>query len=375
MIKEKNAGFLSAITGWYLHIGNNPWIPDRYGSSWLHDSRGLMLKSAREYAKIHSIGIDRAQRILALQEIKKDFKAFLIRGIYKLRMFWSSDFFILQYIFHTAYPPMHPAIVVTIWSIVLLSYITILMLTICGFLIDTQIPKRSLLLFLIIGGMIPAVVTFGISRFHLPLLSIMLPVAGHGAVNLKQKISFPRKLIILLITLLFYISIFTSLPLVVSAYLRPSTYYCELINQIDKLLGSNTTCIDKVIFRVTTEARDYLTIAIQSKGYTFHPSQPDPWIHVPKIKQYRWKISPEHKILSLDVYSKDSSESLEISISSERLKQSVIIQPIRKSTWRHWQPSGLKGIDYMWLGGGWGVRQKLPDDELFKFRFTSDFIP
>jgi hypothetical protein len=54
-------------------------------------------------------------------------------------------------------------------------------------------------------------------------------------------------------------------------------------------------------------------------------------------------------------------------IYSERYKQSVVIQPISMDSWRKWQPTGIKGIEYMWLGGGMGIRNKLPDDEFYRF--------
>jgi len=57
-----------------------------------------------------------------------------------------------------------------------------------------------------------------------------------------------------------------------------------------------------------------------------------------------------------------------MTISTEGLNQSVVIQPIRMHSWRKWQPTGVDGIDYMWLGGGIGVRNMLPDDELYKFK-------
>ncbi len=372
VLREKNPGILSNITGWYLQLGNNPWIPEGYGSSWQHDSRGEMLEAAREYAKTHSIiKVDEAQRILAVKEIKRDFKAFLLRGIYKIRMFWALEFKPLMHLFYAAYPPISPALAFLILSLVLISQLTVFISAIVGFLIiDSKLLKKSLILLVVIFGMVPSFVTFGIPRFHLPLLALLFPVSAHGVTNLRQiiSLSFQRKLIVILLALLILVSVFTSLPLVVSGYLKPSSHYCGLIIQIDKILGSNTRCIDKVIFRDTTYSTDTLTITTNSKGYLFNRTQKDPWIHVPQTQKYIWEILHEDRMLRLDVYAKNTDAPLEMTVHSEKLKQSVTIEPIRMLSWRQWQPTKIGGIEYMWLGGGIGTRDWLPDDPLFKFR-------
>jgi len=368
--RENNPGFLSNITGWYLQIGNNPWIPEGYGSSWQDDSRAKMIESAREYAKTYSIGFDNAQRILAVQEIKRDFKAFLIRGIYKIRMFWGLEFFPFIHIFYTAYPPIYPSIVFLILLFALISQILVLIFAISGFLItEPKLSKKGLILLVIISGMAQSFVTFGIPRFHLPLLALLLPVAAHGVINVKQIISLPfsRKLAVFLLSLLIFVSVFTSLPLIVSKYLKPSSHYCGLISNIDKIIGSDTKCIDRIIFKAA-QPIDKLIIATNSNGYSFHQTQTEPWIHVPDVREYEWKISQDNKMLRLDIHAYHTSAPLKMTIHAEGLNQSVVIQPIRMYSWRKWQPTGIDGIEYMWLGGGIGVRNMLPDDELYKFK-------
>lgn len=368
--REHNPGFLSNITGWYMHIGNNPWIPDGYGSSWQHDSRAQMIEVAREYAKTHSIGFDEAQRILAMQEIKRDFKKFLIRGVYKLRMLWGLEFEPLIHLFYAAYPPIYPPAALLMLLFVLISQLSVLIFAVIGFLVaNPKLSKKGLILLVVIFGMATSFITFGIPRFHLPLLALLFPVTAHGVINLKQIISssFQRKLIVILVTLLIFISIFTGLPLVVSGYLRPSSHYCGLITRIDKILGSNTQCFDRIIFRSTRQTNTLL-IMINSKDYSFNLTQADAWIHVPKIQKYEWKISPENKMLRLDIHAYHTSASLKMTISTEGPNQSVVIQPIRMHSWRKWQPSGIDGIEYMWLGGGIGVRNILPDDSLYRFK-------
>ncbi|MDO8281257.1 MAG: glycosyltransferase family 39 protein [Thermodesulfovibrionia bacterium] len=368
--KEQSPGILTNITGWYAHIGNNPWIPDGYGSSWQHDSRGPMVEAAQEYSSAHpGTEFDQAQRILASEEIKKDFKAFIIRGIYKLRMFWSVDIFVLIRLFYAAYPPIPQAAAAFILCITLISYIVILLLAVYGLLAkSSEFSKKNLILLMVLGGMAPSFVAFGVSRFNLPLFALLLPFAGYGAVNIKQSLSLPRKTAMALITTLVLVAVLTSFPLVLGVYLKPSSHYCGLILKIDNMLGTSTDCVDKVIFRASEPLQPYaINIETDSEGYSFNLTQNDMWTRVPGIHNYKWDISSENRMLRLDIYANHTSAPLEMKIYQEKPEQSVIIYPITMGAWRKWQPSGLKGVEYMWLGGGMGVRNKLPDDKLFSF--------
>lgn len=369
VIKEKDPGILSNIPGWYLSIGNNQWIPEGYGSSWQDDSRGQMLNSAREYGKLNSISTDQALRRLAIDEIKNNFTAFLVRGIYKFRMFWSMDFFVLIHVFYAGYPPMSPAIAAVIWGVVLVSYLSVLLLSVYGFLVNgSSFRNKSLILLLVAGGMAPSFVTFGISRFHLPLLALLLPVAGFGAINLKQKLSLHKMMTMVLISALILFSVLSSLPLVVSKYLMPSSHYCGLIGAADKILNSKTDCIDKVILRVDPSSTfKSIRIRTETNGFSLNMTQKDMWIRPPKTMEFIWELSAESKILRLDVYARNTSLPMELSIRVEGLNEMVTVKPINMISWRKWQSSGIRGIEYMWLGGGMGVRNKLPDDELFSF--------
>jgi 4-amino-4-deoxy-L-arabinose transferase-like glycosyltransferase len=344
---EQRFVILSSKGGKALYMGNNPWVPDEYGytGKFAPNKFALLKETMEEYSETNSVTVDEAARTLALQEIKGNFRQFLVRCFYRLRMLWAGDFFAMRHIFHTVYPPLHHAIVVLIWIIILTSYFILIALATWGFLsTGMQFINKALMLALVIAGMVGPVIMVAVSRYHLPLLALLLPFAGHGAVNLRRRTSLRRAIAMMLITILFFVFAFTSLPLITGSYLIPSSYYYSVIRRADSILGSNASFIDRIMFRAKdANSTDHLNITIQNEDYVFNDSQ---------TQQYRWAISPKYRDLALDIYSHEATAPLDIALFSEKFSQSVVIRPIQKNFWRQWRPTGIDGIEYMWSGGG-----------------------
>jgi len=96
--------------------------------------------------------------------------------------------------------------------------------------------------------------TIAVPRFNLPLLAVLLPAAGHGAVHLRslaQRATRTRASILAAGTALLAVSMATGLP---AMYERtfPSSYYVGLVRQLDGWLGYTSTVTDRVLFRRAT---------------------------------------------------------------------------------------------------------------------------
>lgn len=347
-LAEKRFVPLATAGGYNLFLGNNPWVPNGLGSSFGHRPSLPLVESAiKHYAEVKGVGPDVAGRELAWQEISARPATFLLRCLHRLRMLWASDFFILRHIFHVIYPPMPGGLVVLIWGVILMSYAALLGLATWGFFFkDPPLAYKGLTVGLLIAGMVVPVMTAAVSRYNLPQLALLLPVAGHGATHIcliKQKYLRVTTLKAGMTFLVLCASVFTSLPLVVSTYLYPSSYYASFIKRVDHLVGSNTPFTDRIYLRTKSGGpSDTLSIDLLTADVQFLARGG---------QRELWTISPKESLYRVEVVSRHAEMPVEMLLSSKRLAQSVKIHPVGKP-WRRWQPSGLADIEYMWYGGG-----------------------
>jgi 4-amino-4-deoxy-L-arabinose transferase-like glycosyltransferase len=249
-VNEERPVFFSTAGGYNLYLGNNPWISDGLGSSWGDGrSKCLVHQSIEEYAELHQVNTDIAARTLALRYIEQDIGKFFTRCFEKLRMLWTYDFFPLRHIFHGGYPPVPDTVVIVVWGVVFFSHMMLVFLVILGLLgKDAEISHKGLILLWVIVGMIPSLVTISMSRLHLPLLAVLLPVAGHSLAHFKlcwQKHFFAA----VLLFSLFFLIIFPTFELIMTYYLEPSSYCGAIIKETDQILHSRMVSCEEVVFR------------------------------------------------------------------------------------------------------------------------------
>ena len=344
-MKAKKIGFLTTVTGKYMYMGNNPWYTTNVSDDSLFSRRKhdlLMENAIKEYAKVNLVGKDEAARMLALHEIKRDFRQFIVRCFYRLRVLWSSDFFLPRHLFRLVYPPMSHSSALFIWIMIVTSYFMFSVFAVFGLLGQrTPLARKSLFLCMVIIGMLPPIITVSNPRMSLPLIALMLPAAGCGAAQLESKISIKRGLLLLVIIMLFFINIISTLRVVGNESL-PSSYYSELFYRIDSVLGFKMASYfsDRIIFRVEDKNKsDRLQITIVSKGYLFDDNE---------SQEYLWEIPSDKRELPLNIYSHNTMLPLELLLSNGVSGQTSVIHPVRKHLWRQWQPTGIDGIEYMW---------------------------
>lgn len=346
LLKEKQFVPISTAAGKNLYLGNNPWVPDGYGSLWgffwgPSFETPLLKKSVKEYSEKNSVSTITAETALAIQHIKQKPNIFLKRCFERLRMLWASDFFLLRYIFSVVYPPLPSGVVLLIWIITLLSYITFIGLAVWGlFGVNPQFNNKGLILVLVIAGMVPCIITIAMSRLQIPLLALLLPAVGHGFVFIKQRGSFKRLVFSIWIIILFLSSVLTSIPYVFKYHLVPSSYYRNLIGRIGEMFNVEVNVIDQIILRKIDNApSENIKVLLYGNDWWFYPS---------KSQQYYWQAS-EKNDLSLMIISENLVHPLGIILVSERLGQIVRIEPINTFAWQKWQSTGLESIEYQWI--------------------------
>ena len=346
MLKEERLVPISTAVGKNLYLGNNPWVPDGYGSLWgflwgPSFKTPQLNKSVEEYSEQNSVSTLTAETVLAIQYIKQNPNIFIKRCFERLRMLWTSEFFLLRYIFSVVYPPLPSVVVLLVWIITLSTYITFIGLAVWGlFGVSSQFKNKGLILVLVIAGMVPCILTIAMSRLQVPFLALLLPAVGHGFVFIKQRVSFKRLVFSILTIILFLSSVFTSLPYVFKYYLLPSSYYSNLIGRIGEMINVEANVIDQIILRKVDNALpENIKILLLGNDWWFYPS---------KSQECYWETS-EKSDLVLMIISKNLVHPLRILLISERLGQIVRIEPTNRSAWQQWQSTGLESIEYQWI--------------------------
>lgn len=325
---------LAATSGYNLYLGNNPWG--------VEVNRALVTSTMDQYAHFNFIDRDMAARILALEEIQSDPPGFVQRSFIRLSRLWSSDSFLMRHIFNLVYAPIPPSATLWVWAMVVSSYIVVLLLMIWGLTIASSNRNFILLiLMLVISGMLLPAISVVNTRLHLPLLAMLLPLAGMGAANFKVKRSKPQ-------LAFFSIGAVTIVFLVVAnfpynlRYVRASSYYQDPLHTINALFNIDLSFKDTVAFDSKSNLSDTITISILTARYYFEDSNQTSML---------WEITGDQDVLVLVFESDDPSRPLTLKLYSSALDRSTIIYPFVETNWRTWHTIEIDQIEYSWQGG------------------------
>jgi 4-amino-4-deoxy-L-arabinose transferase-like glycosyltransferase len=325
-----------------LYNGNNPWLPDGY-PMWDMFVEPEMNKTATEYSEQHGVSFNDAYRALALEEIKGDPVKFVKRGFYKLRSLWSADFQLFRRVLMVMYPPMDSQLVSLLFLVVLISYCAFLVLAIWGLWNPHPALRcRELITVLLLAPMATHFITIALPKHNIPLLAVLLPAAGHGLAHLgalKERTVRPYALATLLSVAVIGVSLYTSLPIGYSG-MQPSSYYLDLVRQIDQWLGHQAMLNDRLLFRcIDNDHPQEVEIAVVGHQYEF-ADQED--------RTLTWKPSVETEILDLVVRSQTATEPFQLQLSSEQSDEPAVLS-LSRDAWQTWQPTNLPGVEYLWV--------------------------
>ncbi|MFW6131748.1 MAG: ArnT family glycosyltransferase, partial [Candidatus Aminicenantaceae bacterium] len=254
-----------------LYLGNNKWVRDGFSYEYVkpHPQIG---SSLREYAKEHNIPIEKAARELAMKEITSHFGKFMKRSFDRFSLLWTFNFFPIRHITHVVYPPVSSGLLLFILAVFIVSHLLLVVFTVIGFVVKKiQLKNKILIFMLLLAGIAPYLLSISHSRYNLPQLAFLVPLAGCGIANYR-----PRKI---WHNLIIFFTIFCISGIYVYSYnnfifkiLRPSSYYMEVINPVDKIFKTESKYGDVFqIKQIDTSSNDILIIRIlNKKGYSFY---------------------------------------------------------------------------------------------------------
>lgn len=339
---------LATLGGFNLALGNNPWVPSGYGSSWGHEASKAKLRRALE-ERARQGGGDAADWAaeatpFAGEEIRRRPAAALGRGFERLLMLWSPDAFPLRHLAHATYPPPPLAVAALLGLAVVGAYLALLALVTLGLLGAPWRPTAGQLLVaaMVLALVVPPVLTVATSRHHLVPLLLLLPAAGRGvALLLGWRTARPRLAALLAVVVVWGL-VATTLPRVAELYLQPSSHYAPLLRRSDALLGTRTLYSDRVALHATGAA-GALTVTLASPGSTFADGR----------RSIRWDPAAAPR-LELVVFTRDADawRPVELTVGAPGDPAASRWRPVERASWRHWQPTGFDGVRYAWMGGG-----------------------
>ncbi|MGD2088204.1 MAG: glycosyltransferase family 39 protein [Candidatus Aminicenantes bacterium] len=343
VVNEKRFVLFSNFTYRNLYVGNNQW--NRYGREIDQDLQNNRERNTlRNYAKEKSIHLEQAARELALKEITSNPGAFVIRSFNEFLLLWTFDFFPLRHIFNVVYPPMTNIFVLFVFFIFVIGTIFLYLLIIKGFFIkEPRIKNKFLILALVVAGVLPYILAYGHTRYNLPQVALLLPIAGLGLANFRKKTLMSPKLAIIaglcLCTLFFY-----TYNQYIFKIVRPSSYYQGSINLLDSIFKTGSTLKDTIIFRSNDPAyTDLLTLTIPDKhNYSFDIEKKS------KRRQIRLRKDRTKKVI---IFSKHPTESLLLTIHSKRQNKAVRLKPISRKYWNKFLALEMESIELKWKGG------------------------
>jgi 4-amino-4-deoxy-L-arabinose transferase-like glycosyltransferase len=337
---------ISTFTYRNLYFGHNPW-KDLEKQDDDDQLGGRAQRTLKEYASTRSISAERAARELALKEIAARPATSVRIGIKEFLFLWTFDFFPLRHIVNAVYPPTSDAVVLLSLGIFAVGALAFYLLALKGLLVrGARLEHKALILALVLGGALPYAASFGNTRFNLPQIALLLPLAGFGLAHIRERNrAFPP--IAALVILCFGALFFRSYPDHIHNMLRPSSFYARSISLLDRASGTGTLFADTFTLRnANRERADPLTVTIANcngSDYSFDPRR--------SVTRQGFPFDPKRQRIAFTVYARDPRGPLELSIRSIGLEREVSIRPVSPEFWNASVPTGLQGLEIGWRGG------------------------
>ncbi|MBI4790124.1 MAG: glycosyltransferase family 39 protein [Chloroflexi bacterium] len=271
-------------------------------------------------------------------------KPWLPQPLHEWTRTWTPDFALYRYLLMLGFPPLDPLLVGSIFWLTFACFGFFLILALWGL----WIPAPALQLRFLIVAFVAAIaalhmVTYGQSRYGITLLALLVPAAGHGLANAKQFFEKANRRwagAALACAAVMGASTYSGLPYEYST-VASSSYYVQLIRGLDVVIQSETQVGDRILFRVVGEQYTQdLAISLVGDDYEFADST---------ARRLDWRPSPDRRELDVATQSATASEPVQLIISSDQSPQAAIIA-LTPAAWHQWQPTGLPGIEYLWLG-------------------------
>ncbi|MCH2173100.1 glycosyltransferase family 39 protein [Myxococcota bacterium] len=308
-------------------------------------SKVAVRNAIAQRAQSDGVHPSRAGRDLALEAIAADPARFLQRSWLRARQVWAPDDFLIRHLLHVYYPALStPAIyaVATALGLGLLGLLTLAALGVTSSVV--QRSDQTLLLGLVALSFVGPLVSIGNARMGLPLLALLVPLAGVGAAHLRAPRSLRARFAILAVPVAALLSIVTLPAARAAAGLRSgyvSSHYRELHDPTGWLRAPGSATLDCLkLRREDSRPGQLLELRLPDNGYRFHgDSQPT----------LQWDTAQDRSRV-LDVTSEAPTGPVVLEITSPGPEPQVRLEPIDPGHLRVWRSTGLEGIQVRWCG-------------------------
>lgn len=331
--REGRLLWLSTTSGYNLLLGTTS------------EASGVVRQRIREEARRTQTHPDVAARRLARAAIARDPAAFARRTWTKFRLLWRMDDFILRHLLHARYPPVSSA---AAWGWILVlatAYLGLVGLVLWGALVPDR-PRAVIWLVVAAAiGTASPVLSVSNTRMALPILALLLPLAGRGLVHLRRVRRWPRwAAVVAAVVAVNLWSLCMPRPEWLGAW-APSSHYGTLVARLNALLGGRTLVSDCLDLRRDASIPPDLTLRLVLRGgYRFHASG---------APEFAWSPRPGRRRLVLSAYAPASAEPLQLELhSANGASYAVLVRPVNRETWYRPRQSGIPGISVSWCGGG-----------------------
>lgn len=335
---EKGTALSSKSIEFILYKHNNRFSRKGFMYSSNKDLNAVK-RTLAKYSRKNNVTSSQAAKTLFIKEITNHFPAFVKRASDNFLLMWSFDFFPLRQIFNLGYPPLPSILVVIIFFCFLFSHIFFIFFMFIGLLAkDLNIYKKLLILSLVIIGMLPYLITISHTRYALPQIALLLPLAGLGIDKLKQSKN------VLVIFSIVFIGLLAVYYYTYNNFyynkLRPSSYYANILRYSNKLFSKIEYSEKLVLVPAKRSAGDRITIKIvNDKNYSFAKNK--------KIFQCGLKKAKK----SFNIVSIDPESPLKLEIFSMAAQRVVKISPISRKNWQRNVDIFPGKLKIVWEGG------------------------
>ena len=258
---------------------------------------------------------------------------------------WNPDFTLYRYLLMLGYPPLNPILVAFIFWATFSAFVLFLIFAIWGLLVPTPpLQHRWLFVGIVAMTMLLYMFTHGQARYGIPLLAVLLPAAGHGMANIKTlfaKTNLRWSVVAAAGMMVMGVSTLIGLPHEYGT-LGASSYYVSFVRGVDSIFQQKSTVSDRLLLRVVGNSPPQkLTLSIVGSDYAFADSG---------NRTMEWNPSPDHSQLDLAAQSRTAVQPVRLKVETDSMQSAMV--DLTPTAWHTWQPTGVPGIEYLWLGSG-----------------------
>lgn len=333
--EEGRFALLATSSGLNLAMGNNPHVADGAGSTWTDPAANARLRADIDrHAAARDLSPDRAAASYAHAHMQADPAAALRRVGDRIRLVAAPDLFPVRQMLQMACRPVPTAVAGLHWLMHVAAWWGLLYLILRGLLSGAGGGRAGFLAALAAAGFLGPALTVGFSRLHLPMLALLLPVAGAAWANRREAIPLLRRgWLAAAMGLAIWLAV-SGVAEQIEHQLWPTRLYRPLVDGVAGIVGAAPVYAEQVVVRLGDDGPERLDLA------------PNPHRRA-SLSRDGWRMVTMH------VFASDPGEAGQLELSTPG-GLTVRIDPVSRAyawRWRDLASEGLPGVRVRWQGG------------------------